>query len=96
MLRDLDTNQYGAIQKLSTTLPLLDMFYDWSNGTDDWSNGTDIKAVFNYCRAFDLIDHSLLIRKLSVLDVPNSIVKALVIMNFKELATYHDKIRDTF
>lgn len=72
------------------------MLYDWSNGTDDWSNGTDIKAVFNYCRAFDLIDHSLLIRKLSMLDVPNSIVKALVIMNFKELATYHDKIRDTF
>ena len=62
----------------------------------DWSNGTDIKAVFNYCKAFDLIDHSLLIRKLSMLDVPNSIVKALVIMNFKELATYHDKIRDTF
>ena len=31
-----------------------------------------------------------------MLDVPNSIVKALVIMNLKELATYHDKIRDTF
>ena len=53
VLRDLDTNQYGAIQKLSTPFPCWTCFMIGLMALIDWSNGTDIKAVFNYCKAFD-------------------------------------------
>ena len=72
VLKDLDTNQYGAVLKSSTTLALLDMLHDWSKGT--YGNSATTRTVlFDYRKAFDLIDHRILIRKLCTLDVPNSI-----------------------
>ena len=63
--------------KSSTTLALLDMLRDWSKGTD--GNSATIRIVlFHYRKAFDLIDHSILIRKLCMLDVPNSIVNWII------------------
>ena len=42
-------------------------------GTDE--NSATIRSIlFDYRKAFDLIDHSILTRKLCVLDVPNSII----------------------
>ena len=73
VLKDLDTNQYGAVLKSSTTLALLDMLHDWSKGT--YGNSATTRTVlFDYRKAFDLIDHRILIRKLCTLDVPNSIL----------------------
>ena len=77
VLKDLDMNQYGAVPKSSTTLALLDMLHDWSKGTD--GNSATIRTVlFDYREAFDLIDHSILIRKLCMLDVPNSIINWII------------------
>ena len=57
----------------STTLALLDMLHDWSKGTE--GNSAIIRTVlFNYRKAFDPIDHSILIRKICKLNVPNSII----------------------
>lgn len=72
VLNKLDMNQCGAVPKSSTTLTLLDMLHDWSKGID--GNSATIRTVlFDYRKAFDLIDHSILIRKLCELNVPNSI-----------------------
>ena len=66
-------NRYGAVPKSSTTFALLDMLHDWSEGTD--GNGATIRTIlFYYRKAFDLIDHSILIKKLCNLNVPNSII----------------------
>ena len=35
-------------------------------------------VLFDYRKAFDLIDHSILIRKLCMLDVPNSIINWII------------------
>ena len=78
VLKDLDTNQYGAVPKSSNTFALLDMLHDWSKGTD--GNSATIRTVlFDCLKAFDVIDHySILIRKLCMLDVPNSIVNWII------------------
>ena len=77
VLKDLDTNQYGAVPKSSTPLALLDMLHDWWKGTD--GNSATIRPVLcDYRKAFDLIDHGILIRKLCMLDVPNSIVNWII------------------
>ena len=59
----LDDNQYGTIPNSSTTMALINMLYSWSLGTD--GNGTIVRTLLlDYRKAFDLIDHSILVRKL--------------------------------
>jgi len=71
VLNNLDMNQYGAVPKSSITFALLDMLRDWSEGTD--GNGATIRTIlFDYRKAFDLIDHSILIKKLCKLNVPKN------------------------
>ena len=67
VLKVLDPNQYGAIPKSSTTQALIDMVHNWAKGTD--GNGTTARVIlFYYRKAFDLIDHSILVGKLGRLD----------------------------
>ena len=56
-------DQYGSMPKLSTTHALLNMVHEWSKATD--GSGAEVRVVIlDYKKAFDLIDHSLLISKL--------------------------------
>ena len=56
-------DQYGCMPKLSTTHALLNMVHEWSKATD--GSGAEVRVVIlDYKKAFDLIDHSLLISKL--------------------------------
>jgi len=69
----LDSSQYGAIPKSSTTLALLEMLHVWCQATD--GNVDTIRTVlFDYKKAFDLIDHSILVGKLRALAIPISVV----------------------
>ena len=73
----IDLNQYGAIPKSSTTLALLSMIHDWTLGTD--GNGSTVRAIlFDYRKAFDLIDHSILVNKLCRLELPHSIINWII------------------
>ena len=73
----LDSSQFGAIPKSSTTLALLEMFHEWTQGTD--GNGSTIRTLlFDYKKAFDLIDHSILVRKLCALSIPPSITNWII------------------
>ena len=77
VLKIIDANQYGGIPKSSTTLALIDIIHNWSKGTD--GNGSTIRALmFDYRKAFDLIDHSILVNKLCSLEMPTSIINWII------------------
>ena len=51
---------------------LIDMLHNWTKATD--GNGGSIRVVlFDYRKAFDLIDHRLLAEKILLLPIPNSV-----------------------
>ena len=53
------------------------MVHHWAKETD--GNGATVRTVlFDYQKAFDLIDHSILVRKLSLLDLPNRVINWLI------------------
>ena len=69
VLKIIDPNQYGGIPRSSTLFALISMVHNWSQATD--ATGAAVRVVlFDYCKAFDLIDHNLLARKTEVLDMP--------------------------
>ena len=63
VLKVIDPNQYGAIPKSSTTMALISILHQWPLGTD--GNGSTVRTIlFDYRKAFDFIDHSILIDKI--------------------------------
>ena len=53
------------------------MLHQWTNDTD--GNGTATRVViFDFRKAFDLIDHLTLVRELRTFDLPNSIVDRIM------------------
>jgi hypothetical protein len=73
ILKEIDGNQYGSIPKSSTTQALISMIHAWTNYTD--GNGSTVRVfLFDYKKAFDLIDHTILTGKLARLDLPYEIV----------------------
>ena len=53
------------------------MLHKWSQGTD--GNGSAVRTLlFDYQKAFDLIDHSILVRKLCALDIAPSVIKWII------------------
>ena len=76
-MKVLDSNQYGAVPKSSTTIALLSVIHEWIPGTD--GNGSTVRAIlFDYRKAFDLIDHTILIYKLGKLDLPISVINWII------------------
>ena len=72
-----DPNQFGIISVSSTVLALISMVHKWLEATD--GNGATVRVfLFDYRRAFDLIDHSILITKLKQINVPNSIINWVI------------------
>lgn len=68
ILRKLRSDQFGCIPGSSTTHALITMIHNWAKETDGLSN--DVRVfVLDYKKAFDLIDHSLLMIKLSDYDI---------------------------
>jgi len=76
-LQVLDDWQYGAVLKSTTTLALLEMLDSWTKATD--GNRSTIRTVLFACRkAFDLIDHGILVNKLKSLNLPVSIINWVI------------------
>ena len=72
-LSKIDPQQFGTVPKSRTTHALISMFHSWANSTD--GNGSTTRVVlFDFRKAFDLIDHHVLARKLSSYDIPRSIL----------------------
>ena len=63
VLKHIRPDQYGCIPQSSTTHALINLIHQWSKATDGTSS--DVRVLIMDCRkAFDLINHSLLITKL--------------------------------
>ena len=72
ILKEISANQFGCVPKSSTTHALISMIHTWTKHTD--GNGATVRVVlFDYRKAFDLIDHSILASKLSSLHLPHGI-----------------------
>ena len=68
MLEKLGSDQFGCIPGTSTIHALVSMFHNWAKATD--GTGNDVRVlVMDYRKAFDLIDHKLLMAKLSNYDI---------------------------
>ena len=74
VLNKLDPNQYGTVPRSSTTQAHISMPYFLNASTD--GNGMTTRVVlFDYKKAFDLIDHRLLLNKLVTYDIPQWVLK---------------------
>ena len=73
MLECIDRNQFGFIPDSCTTFALISMLHHWFEATD--RTGAHVRAaLLDYKKAFDLVDHNLLIAKLYSLGVKPTIV----------------------
>ena len=78
VLNVIDSSQYGAVPKSSSTLTLISiLLHTWSLETD--RNGATVTTLlFDYRKAFNVIDHSILVNKLRNLAVPRSIINWII------------------
>ena len=68
----IDPNQFGRIPVSSTLHALTSMLHAWSQATD--GTGAAVRIVlFDYRKAFDLIDHTLLVREVFSLSIPRGV-----------------------
>jgi len=64
----MDPNQFGFIPDSTTTFAPISMLHHWFEATD--GTGAHVRAaLLDYKKAFDLVDHNLLIAKLYSLGV---------------------------
>ena len=67
-----DPDQFSGIPKSSTLLALMSMGHQWAEATD--GSGSAVRVVlFEYRKAFDLMDHNLFVRKVFDLSIPRSV-----------------------
>lgn len=77
VLKQIDPDQYGGIPNSSTLHALISMVHRWTEATD--GSGAAVRVVlFDYRKAFDLIDHQTLVRKIFTLDIPRCVANWVV------------------
>ena len=69
VLKKIDPNQYGTVPRSSTTQALISMLH-FLNASTDGNGATTRVILFDYKKAFHLIDHRLLLNKLATYDIP--------------------------
>jgi hypothetical protein len=65
----LHPDQFGGIKGSSTNYALIRMLHDWFNSTDKLSTLVDV-VLIDYQKAYDHLNHSLILQKLAKMDVP--------------------------
>ena len=70
----IDPDQYGNIKGRSTAHALLRMLHEWCNSTDESKAFVRVLLV-DFSKAFDLIDHNIVINKLDSLGVPKVLIR---------------------
>ena len=72
----MDPNQFGFIPDSCTTFALTSMLHHWFEATD--GTGAHVRAaLLDYKKAFDLVDHNLLIAKFISLGAKPTIVNSV-------------------
>ena len=74
VLEIIDPNEFGAIPKSSTTQALISMIHAWKSDTD--GTGAAVRNILlDYEKAFDLIDHRILVDKVPFLRMPCGVAR---------------------
>ena len=71
----LDVNQYGGLRGLSTTHALVDMVHTWLLAAEE--RKASHVVLLDYRKAFDHVDHTVLVNKCKSYDLPNFIIRWL-------------------
>ena len=73
VMEKLDPRQFGAVPRSNTRHALISMIHSWSQSTD--GNGATTRVVlFDFRKAFDLVDHRILVEKISEYTIPRRII----------------------
>ena len=68
VLAKVDPRQFGTVPCSNTSEAIVSMIHTWNSATD--GNGATVRVVlFDFKKAFDLIDHWVLVRKLCSCDI---------------------------
>ena len=72
-LEKVDPGQFGTIPGSSTTEALISVTHAWYSATD--GNRATVRAVlFDFEKAFDLIDHGILVQKLRLFHISEAVI----------------------
>ena len=77
ILKWVDPNQFGFVPGSSTTFALISMFHHLLNACDN-PNADVRTVVLDFKKAFDFVDHNLLIAKLCSLSVKPTVVNWII------------------
>lgn len=72
-----DQNQCGSAPGSSATFALISMLYNLTKATDGTGNSVRV-FLFNYHKAFDLIDHTILVNKICQLPISAFVVNWII------------------
>ena len=73
VLAKVDPRQFGTVPSSSTTEALISMTHALYSATD--GNGASVRVIlFDFKKAFDLIDHRILVRKLGTYNIPDAVI----------------------
>ena len=70
----IDNKQFGGISGTSTTDVLLEMVNKWYEATGNMDSYVRV-VMLDFSKAFDLINHCLLIEKLQLYDLPEHVIR---------------------
>ena len=77
LLPIIDPGQFGFIPGSSTTLALISMFHHWLRATD--STASTVRTILlDFRKAFDLVDHNILVAKLFSIGVKPTAVNWII------------------
>ena len=73
----LDQRQFGSLKGCSTVDALISMFHCWFSDTD--GNGATVRVfLLDFSKAFDRINHQILIKKMRLLGIDNSLINWVI------------------
>ena len=72
VVNNLDVNQYGGLRGLSTTHALVDMVHTWLLTAEE--RKASHVVLLDYRKAFDHVDHTVLVTKCKSYNLPNFII----------------------
>lgn len=73
----IEDNQYWVTKGSSTNIALINILYHWSMWTDG-NSSTVITVLSDHRKAFDFIDHGIVLQKLCKLDIKLSIINWVI------------------
>ena len=71
---DIDSHQYGSVKGSSTVCALVELVHHWQQALD--SPGKLLRVLLlDFSKAFDRVDHSILLQRLSSSGAPDLIIR---------------------